>query len=72
MAAYCFLCDAPVDGEACPTCGRPPTWVEDEVDTRQGFSERIRSVPRWVWPLLALVLAAAAFSLMRAGWYLPR
>ena len=70
MAAYCFVCDAPVDGDACSNCGRPPTWVDDEPGYRQAWTGRISSVPRWVWPLVMLLVAAGAFSLMRAGFHL--
>gem|GEM_PF-5634350 len=70
MAAYCFVCDAPVDGDVCGTCGRPPTWVEDRADDGRRRRRRARTVPRWVWPVVALVVAAVAFSLMRAGFSL--
>ena len=68
VAAWCFVCDGPVAGDRCPTCGRVPTVVED--DTAEGVERfsRLRSVPRGVWMALVLVVVAVLFGLLQAGF----
>lgn len=66
MGAYCFVCDTPVKGDRCPTCGRPPT----EVDEPRRDAERPpgwwRSVPRWVWLVVAAVAVVILVLLLQS------
>lgn len=68
MAAWCFVCDLPVDGDRCPECGRPPTVVEERPEPRVRWWSRISAVPRWVWLVVALAVVAALFPLLQSGF----
>ncbi len=72
MAVWCFVCDAPVVGSACPHCGWPGTVVEDIVEEgppRSPFTP-LTKVPKWVWIVLVAALVVTLFTLMQSGFHL--
>jgi hypothetical protein len=69
MAAWCFLCDAPVDGAACPTCGHAPTLVEDPMpdEPRPKWWSRI---PRRTWLTGGAIVVVLLYTLFESGFRL--
>jgi hypothetical protein len=69
MAAWCFLCDTPVDGDLCETCGRPPTHVEeaDETVPEPPWWTRI---PRRTWVTGGMILVVLLYTLFQSGFRL--
>lgn len=71
MAAWCFLCDAPVDGDRCPTCGRPPTVVEDEDDSPPTSGPRWWArIPRRTWIAIGVAAVVLLYSLFESSFHL--
>ena len=66
MGAYCVVCDAPVKGDRCPTCGRPPTEVEEQGRSPEGSPGWWRSVPRWVWLVVGAVAVVVLVLLLQS------
>lgn len=67
VAAWCFVCDAPVDTDRCPTCGRPPVVVEEDAPVPPPSRRR---VSRRVWIWLIVVGVVVLFSLLQSGFRL--
>ena len=67
MAAWCFLCDAPVEGDACPTCGRPPTIVDDDPVEPDPWWQR---VPHRTWVLIAVAVVVVLYTVFQSGFRL--
>lgn len=65
MAAYCFVCDAPVTVERCPGCGREPVVVTEPRRAGQRASLRLDAVPGWVWTLAVVILVAVLVLLLQ-------
>ncbi|MFP5331289.1 MAG: hypothetical protein ACLGHX_02840 [Acidimicrobiia bacterium] len=70
MAAWCFLCDAPVDGDLCPTCGRPPTIVEDETSFGSPSRPWWGRIPRRTWIAIGIAVVVVLYSLFQSGFRL--
>lgn len=70
MAAWCFLCDAPVDGDRCPTCGRPPTIVEDETPSDPPSRPWWARIPRRTWIAIGMAAVVVLYSLFQSGFRL--
>ena len=66
MGAYCFVCDAPVKGDRCPTCGRPPTEVEEQGQGPEASPGWWRSVPRWVWLVVGAIAVVVLVLLLQS------
>jgi hypothetical protein len=69
MAAWCFLCDTPVDGDLCPTCGNAPTIVEEPANQTRGPRWWAR-IPRRTWITGAAILVVLLYSLFESGFRL--
>lgn len=69
MAAWCFLCDAPVDGDVCPTCGRKPTHVEEPEEREFRVPLRYR-IPRRTWVTGAVIVVVLLYTLFQSGFRL--
>ncbi len=70
MATWCLLCDAPVEGDVCSTCGKPPTLVEEpesEPPIRVPWWYRI---PRRTWVTGAMILVVLLYTLFQSGFRL--
>lgn len=70
MAAWCFLCDAPVDGDRCPTCGRPPTVVEDDPPPEPVRPRWWERIPRRTWIAIGIAVVALLYTLFQSGFRL--
>lgn len=69
MPAWCFVCDAPVDADVCPTCGRPPTQVE-EPDDRSLRPPWWARIPRRTWVTGAMIVVVLLYTLFESGFRL--
>ncbi|MEX1005881.1 MAG: hypothetical protein WD156_11010 [Acidimicrobiia bacterium] len=70
MPTWCFVCDAPVEGDVCATCGRAPTVVQDpeeEAPIRVPWWYRI---PRRTWVTGAMILVVLLYTLFQSGFRL--
>lgn len=70
MATWCFLCDAPVDGAVCPTCGRTPTLVEDPVREPEIRVPWWSRIPRRTWVTGAMIVIVLLYTLFQSGFRL--
>jgi hypothetical protein len=68
MAAWCFLCDTPVEGDRCSTCGNAPTMIEDPPD--QLTPRWWARIPRRTWITGAAILVVLLYSLFQSGFRL--
>ena len=68
MAAWCFVCDGPVTGDRCPTCGREPTLVQEPAEPERDRWAPLAAVPRAVWVVAAVVVVAILFWLLQSGF----
>lgn len=70
MASWCFLCDAPVNGEVCEGCGRPPTVVDDPETPVTSRTPWWRRIPRRTWVTGGMIIVVLLYTLFESGFRL--
>lgn len=76
MAGYCFRCDEPADGEACPRCGSPlyreqksqPATRDDPMTIREDPGDRPGSPSsRVIVAIVTIALLLVAIAVAAAS-----